>query len=246
MGLKRVSLRTVVGVASVLAHRGGRGEWAENTVEAFIAARKQGADGVELDVRLTSDGAVVVHHDPKLADGTVIARSRRAELPPWVPGIAEVVSVCEGMFVDVEMKLDPPAVGGRVDAGACRALTTALSEVLPRSEKIFVSSFWPDAIVAFGELAPATAAGLLVHPADRAARALSSASDMGCSYLLPHHTAVGRELVDACHELSMEVGTWTVNDPAGIRAVLDAGVDSVITDEVATAVEVTSRGRIGR
>ena len=47
----------------ILAHRGASGTKPENTMEAFIAAERAGADGIELDVQLTSDGEIVVIHD---------------------------------------------------------------------------------------------------------------------------------------------------------------------------------------
>ena len=51
---------------AVLAHRGGTGPWHENSLEAFTAALRFGADGVELDVRLSADGELVVHHDAEV------------------------------------------------------------------------------------------------------------------------------------------------------------------------------------
>ena len=55
-------------ITAVFAHRGCTEGFVENTLEAFAEAKRLGADGVELDVRLTSDGALAVHHDP-LIDG---------------------------------------------------------------------------------------------------------------------------------------------------------------------------------
>ena len=57
-------------VPLVVAHRGASAAHPPgNTVAAFAAAVALGADWVELDVRLTADGALVVHHDPDLPDG---------------------------------------------------------------------------------------------------------------------------------------------------------------------------------
>src|SRR3546814_4605051 len=49
-----------------IAHRGGAGLWPENTLEAFTHAIEMGADGIELDVHLSRDGVLVVHHDESL------------------------------------------------------------------------------------------------------------------------------------------------------------------------------------
>ena len=48
----------------IIGHRGASADFPENTIAAFRGASDQGADGVELDVRQTCDGALVVHHDP--------------------------------------------------------------------------------------------------------------------------------------------------------------------------------------
>ena len=65
-------------------HRGASAAERENTLAAFDTARRMGADGVELDVRRTADGALVVAHDPLLADGRALVSLDRAELPPDV------------------------------------------------------------------------------------------------------------------------------------------------------------------
>ena len=50
----------------VFAHRGGSALAPENTIQAFDNGLRLGADGLELDVRLSCDGVVVVHHDRTL------------------------------------------------------------------------------------------------------------------------------------------------------------------------------------
>ncbi len=240
----RQGLRTTEGGVSVIAHRGGSGEWRENTLEAFAGARSNGADGVELDIRLARDGTLVVHHDDSLETGDQIAELSRRELPDWVPDLTAALAVCEGMLVDVEIKLDPPEQGERLDPGKIRAIGTALAESLGRSDgSIVVSSFFTDALIAFSEVAAGFATGLLVHPAHDAARAVSVASNLGCSALHPFHLAVNQPLVDRCHEAGLQVGTWTVSSPDDVRSVVTAGVDAVITDEVATTLGAVGRSR---
>jgi len=67
-------------------HRGGTGPWRENTLEAFAGALRLGGDGVELDVRRTSDGRLVVLHDAEIAGTGAVHDLRAKELPPWVRG----------------------------------------------------------------------------------------------------------------------------------------------------------------
>src|SRR5450432_3564900 len=97
--------------ALLLAHRGGAGPWRENTLEAFAAALRLGADGVELDVRRTSDGTLVVHHDAEIAGvGAIHALPARA-LPPWVPRLEDALGRCAGAIVNVEIKNAPVEPG---------------------------------------------------------------------------------------------------------------------------------------
>src|ERR1700685_3925666 len=79
-------------VTGVFAHRGcTEGGIRENTVEAFAEARRLGADGVELDVRLTKDGALAIHHDAEVPGVGVIPELEVADLPSYVPLLADVL-----------------------------------------------------------------------------------------------------------------------------------------------------------
>jgi glycerophosphoryl diester phosphodiesterase len=229
---RRQILRTSGGGVSLIAHRGGSGPWRENTLEAFEGARANGADGVELDVRLTSDGEVVVHHDDALESGEAIRDLKKRDLPDYIPDMQSAIDACEGMLVNVEIKLDPPLHGTRADPARSRALSVAAAEILLRRPGVIVSSFWPDALVALGEVAPTLATGLLVHPASDATAAVRQASNLGCAALHPHRSAVTPALVELCRGAGLEVGTWTVNEPADLGDVVSAGVDAVITDDV--------------
>jgi len=233
-------LRPVEGSVSVVAHRGGSGSWRENTIEAFEGALASGADGVELDARLTADGEVVVHHDEEIGPGRKIEALARADLPAFIPSLPAALVACGPIMVDIEIKLEAEP-GRRPDASRCRALAVGVAESAARRQSIVVSSFWPDALVVLGEVAPAIPTGLLVHPALDATAAVQTAQNLGCSSLLPHVSAVTRELVERCRASGLEIGTWTVNGPALVTAVVDAGVDAVITDEVGLVRSLVSR-----
>src|SRR3989442_171546 len=91
----------VPGPPSVIAHS------RENTLEAFTAARSLGADGVELDIHRSADGALVVHHDAAAPGLGVLAEHSLAEIRaviPSVPTLDEALDTCAGMFVNVEVK----------------------------------------------------------------------------------------------------------------------------------------------
>lgn len=101
----------------VLAHRGGIGPWRENTLEAFAAARAAGADGVELDVQRCRDGTLAIHHDRAVPGLGELAALGAAELPDWMPTLADALDACTGLIVNVELK-NRPGDAGCADLGA--------------------------------------------------------------------------------------------------------------------------------
>ena len=118
------------------------GRHRENTVEAFAEARRLGADGVELDVRLTKDGALAVHHDAEVPGVGVIPELGVADLPADVPLLADVLAVCDGMTVNVEIK-NAPADPGWDAAELVAAVTAEAIEAAGWTERVIVSSFQP-------------------------------------------------------------------------------------------------------
>ncbi|MFZ9771022.1 MAG: glycerophosphodiester phosphodiesterase, partial [Ilumatobacteraceae bacterium] len=88
----------------IMAHRGASKAERPNTVAAFARAREMGSHAVELDVRQCRSGELVVHHDPQLADGRIIAQLSKDQLPSFIPTLDEVLDACGEMWVNVEIK----------------------------------------------------------------------------------------------------------------------------------------------
>ena len=94
----------------MLAHRGACRRAPENTLEAFRVARELGADGVELDVRRTRDGVLVLSHDPVVEGFGLLVEHPFAKLRaavPSVPTLEEAFDVLAGLIVNVEIKCFP-------------------------------------------------------------------------------------------------------------------------------------------
>ncbi len=228
---------------AVLAHRGspdpvhGVGE---NTLEAFERARRLGADGVELDVRLARDGAVVVCHDPVLSDIGPIADTDSADLPDDVPLLAAALAVCGGMTVNIEIKNLP----GEPSFDPGERLADRVAELVSEAgagSSIVVSSFWPGTLEALGRRHPELSTGFLVTGWPDPSASVAAAAGFGCRALHPNLAMVTRDLVDEAHEAGLTVATWTVEDRADALASRLAGVDTVITDDVALARTVLGR-----
>ena len=219
---------------AVQAHRGSPDPdngVQENTLDAFALASALGADGVELDVRLTADGGLAVHHDPVIDGAGPVHELATADLPDRVPLLAEALEVCTGMLVNIEIKNHPtePAFDPTDRASS---LVVAVVEELDRGGSVVVSSFWSGALAAVCSLDPSLACGLLVLP--------SFDPLVGIAGHLPVNL-VDTATVAAAHDAGLAVAAWTVADAAVLDAVLAAGVDTVITDDVAMARRAVDR-----
>lgn len=213
----------------VLAHRGMSTTHRENTLDAFAAARAVGADGVELDVRCSADGVLVVHHDAVLADGRVVAGVRAAELPGWVPTLEAALETCRGMVVDAEVKNLVTEPGFDPEESVARG-TAALLVRMGMTGSAFVSGFSIASVDAAREAEPSVRTGWLTLATYDQADALALAAARGHAALQPRHEAVTADLAAAVHGRGLQVHAWTVNDPDRVRLLAGWGVDVVITD----------------
>lgn len=227
-------------MTSVLAHRGASARCRENTLEAFRAARALGADGVELDVRRSADGVLVVHHDAGLPDGPLVVSLAAAELPGWVPTLDAALEECAGMIVDAEIKnlaTEPDFDAAESTAVAAAALVARLGI----GHRVVISSFSMASIDAAHETAPEVPTAWLTPGAYDQLDALALAAGRGHAALQPRHEAVTPELVAAVHDRGLEIHAWTVDDPDRISWLAHAGVDAVITN-----VPDVARAALGR
>ena len=217
---------TVRRVTDVIAHRGASRLARENTIEAFERAVEVGADGVELDVRRSADGVLVVHHDAHVSDGRVIATTPWHELPWYVPTLGDALDACAGAWVDIEIKNDErePDFDPQ-DRVAVEVLAT-LAERAP--SRWLLSSFRLQTVDRCRRIDPAVPTawltlGLAPATVDRVAAA-------GHTAVHPWERAVTAEEVARCHEAGILVNAWTCNDPARFTALAAAGVDGIVTD----------------
>ena len=215
----------------VLAHRGASKAERENTLAAFETARRMGSDAVELDVRRSADGALVVHHDPHLADGRLIRDLGARELPAHVPLLADALDACDGMWVNVEIKNNE----GDPDHDPSERVTAAVAAHLADRRddaRWLVSSFSRATIDAMRTLHPNVRTAWLtvgVRPenVERTARDLASAGHFA---LHPWVDLLTRECVDAFHAHGLEVNTWTCDDPARMAELIEWGIDGICTN----------------
>jgi glycerophosphoryl diester phosphodiesterase len=232
----------------VLGHRGYEAPGCpENSVAAVTEALLQGADGVEIDVRLTADGTLVCTHDSvartrtgarqavaSSASGDLLGADGRTPLAT----LADVLAAAQrpdGARVVVEAK---PVT----DAAAAARTASALAEVLGTcagNARITVSSFDPALLgrirAACADLPVRTA--LLGDRTDPVADVVRRAHEDGHDEVHLPLVGVRRtpQVVETAHALGLEVVLWTVNRRPELQWVADLGADAVITDDVLTA-----------
>jgi glycerophosphoryl diester phosphodiesterase len=219
----------------VLAHRGACRRAQENTVEAFETARDLGADGVELDVRRTRDGVLVLSHDPVVEGLGLLVEHSFAVLRSSVPSVAtleEAFDALRGMIVNVEIKCFPT----EPDADPGRLVARGVVELVQRRdlyEHVIVSSFELDAVDVVHALDPlVTTAWLTSRLAP--ATTLPIAAARGHGWLHPDratmNTAAAEAAVREAARHGVRLDVWTVDEPDDIRALAAVGVDAIITN----------------
>lgn len=227
-------------MSAVYGHRGCTEGFRENTLEAFVEARRRGADGVEFDVRRSADGALVVHHDAHVEGVGLICETPVARLPDYVPLLAQVIEACGDMEMNVEVKNHPGDPGYDPGGSLARAVAAELVEA-GRLDGVVVSSFDAPTIEAVRAAESALAIGWLLGGLADLDAGLTSAVRAGYQALHPHFARVTASLVERCHRAGVAVNVWTPNTDAELEAMFGLGVDTVITDRLSAALALSGR-----
>jgi glycerophosphoryl diester phosphodiesterase len=214
-----------------VGHRGAPREFPENSLPAFRRAFERGANAVELDVHATSDGEVIIHHDPIIArdansySGVPIADLAFAQLKAvrlaegiGIPTLAEVLRIVPvGARVYVEIKGE--------------SIEQAVADVIrANAADCAVHSFNHDAIARIRWIAPEIPRGIL-YDVDRI-DIESAMHDTGARDVWPNWKLIDRDTIDLVHARGGRVIAWTVNSAAAARDLAGIGVDGVCTDDV--------------
>ena len=226
----------------VFAHRGGMSLGPENTLPTFDAGMKAGADGLELDVHLSADGVVVVHHDATLdrttrGTGPIAARTAAELSRLGVPTLREVLRRHPEARVIVEMKQNQPAL-----AEAVVAEVKAADAV----DRVCGAGYGAAAVLTVRRALPEMATSAHQEEVRRALRRtwmcwpLKNCAWQG--YQVPECAGrlrvVSPRFVKYAHLAGLGVQVWTVDEEADMRRLLDWGVDALISNCPALAVRV--------
>lgn len=224
-----------------IAHRGGMGLAPENTLAAFGRATSLGLTYLETDVHTTRDGHVVCFHDMSLTRVTGhpgrVADLDLADLRRLrVHGVDQIPTLAEAMasFPDARFAIDLK------DEPSVAAMARLLRANPSWAQRICVAGAWSRWLMRLQDEAPGVTTALGwralttliacsrggVRPPVASVRGAFAHVPMRLGRL-PIHS--GRVIARA-HQLGIRVVVWTVDDPATMRSLLDAGVDGIITD----------------
>ncbi len=231
------------GKSLVFGHRGAMARAPMNTLAAFELARAEGADGIELDLRLSRDGHLVVIHDD-LVDATTdglgsvadltLTEIKRLDAGSWfsdsfaretIPTLDEVFDAFgRAMFINIEIKSSLDSVD---------RLENQLADCVRRHdmrEQVIVSCFDPALLRRVSGMMPGVMMGFLYQP-DMPEENYLPLKKLRHEARHPRHDMVDAAYMNWARAQAYFVNVWTVNDPQRAIALRDLGVNAIITDE---------------
>lgn len=213
----------------VLAHRGASSFFPENTAEAFLKAIELGADGVELDVRLTSDYFLAVHHDPQLGDGRDVSQVAASSLPGSVILLPAALDACGESFVNIEIKNDADGQSFTKGGRGIPELLKVIRTHTNLKNRILVSSFDRACLETIREFDAEILIGYLFSD-QNFEQAIQYGLAMGFNALHPADSLVNQSRVNEAQNEGLAVCVWTVDDEQRLGELVAMGVDCVITN----------------
>jgi glycerophosphoryl diester phosphodiesterase len=234
----------------IIAHRGESADAPENTLAAFNLAWERNLPGIELDVRLTGDGQVIVCHDPNTKRTTGVSHEIR-ETP-----LAALQTLDAGSWKDarwtgetlptLSAALATLPAGTRcfleIKAGAeaVPAVAAAVTGANLAPEQIAIISFYPETIAAAKQMLPQNKAyflsGFKQDPATAAwtptaASLIATAQSLGADGLdLDYRGPIDADFVREVKAAGLELYVWTVDEAEAARRLAAAGVDGITSN----------------
>lgn len=234
------------------AHQGANATAPANTLAAFRLAAEMGADGIELDVRLSCDGEAVVIHDftvDRTTDGQgavremACAQLQELDAGSWfdpafanerIPTLQEVFdTIAHRLLVNAEIK----SLRGR--SRGLEAEVVRLIEDNNLAHRVIVSSFNPLSLRKVKRLNSNVPTALL-HAPDQPLflRRAWLGPISPHEFRHPHYSMVDERFMAWARQKGYRVNAWTVNDPDDLRRLLGLGIDGIITDHPDLLAEI--------
>ncbi len=236
----------------IFAHRGASGYAPENTLTAFDHALSLGAEAIELDVKLTGDGHVIVLHD-QLVDRTTngigdlrnftLAQVQELDAGSYfsaqfsgekIPSLAQVFDAFGGkLFINIELTNYKTYGDGLTDK------VVELIDQYKLDQWVMFSSFHPSNILRARKLKPGIPSALLALPGANGRMQRSIAGKWISPKLIhPYLGDVDGALIQREKKRGRRVHVWTVNEPEDIARMIQLGVNGIFTDFPDRAIQI--------
>ena len=223
----------------VIAHRGASGERPENTLPAYELAVAQHADMIEIDLHLTRDRVIVIHHDAHLkrlgALGEIadyaadeLASMNAAPGTEWVESIPTLLDVLDGFGDRMEFNLEIK-VGAEDAYRDIEELAFAAVEARGLVSRMLFSSFDDGVLKRLRAVSEEARLAVLVSPRVPVG-ILERAEEVGAEAINPEVSLVSAALCQQAHGAGLAVYPYTANETREMERLLDAGVDGIITN----------------
>ena len=229
------------GVDMITAHRGASSYAPENTVSAILLAIEQRAGTVEIDVRMTADGHVVLSHDDSLArtagvplavSGTRLEDLQRLDVGSWfgpqfrgetIPTLSDVLELTrDRVKLNIEIKMD----------GSPVELPEAVADLVLRhgaAGRAILTSFDPEALYRVKRVSGDLRTGLIIGSIRQLGPDLFQNPLIDA--LSIRSSLVNRGVIERARRYGKQVFVWTVNRPDEMKKMARYGVNSIITDK---------------
>jgi len=219
-----------LGKVLIIAHRGASAYEPENTLRSVKKALELGADMVEVDVRASRDGHMVVMHDA-VVDRTTNGKGYvkdmtlkelkklNAGLGEHIPTLQEIAELI-GRKAQLVVEIKVPGIEKKV-------LQIIKENELDR--QAFITSFYHPILKRVKELEPNIRTGAII--ASRPIKAAQLALDANSDALFPKHVYVNTEMVEEAHRHDLAVYPWTVDTLNEIEPLIKMGVDGIVTNK---------------
>lgn len=215
-----------------IGHRGVPAAEPENTLRSFLRAEREGLDGIELDLHLSSDGALVVMHDETLdrtTDGSgAIADHTLEELRELDAGLGERIPVFEEVLDAVGPTL--PVQAEIKDRAAARSLAKVLRE-RDLLDRVSVISFHDSALTEIRGLLPEVRTVLVAGGTGIRENFPDRALAVGACLVSLELAKLNQLAVDRCNAVGIDVMAWTVNTERDLALARALGLVGCVTDE---------------
>lgn len=225
-----------------IAHRGFSADYPENTLLAFEKAYEAGADGIELDVRMTKDGEAIIFHDEtidRLTEGTgrvneftlkelrtfpIIHPLQDGQKQQYIPTLKEYLSWVsdKALLSNIELKSKD-----EIDDGLEMQVVSIIRQ-FDSADNLIISSFNEKYIRRIRHFMPSLKTGLLLNECNE--KIIQSAEELGVEYIHLKKITLTPQNILLAKGYGLLINTWTVNEREDLRKANALGVNGIITD----------------